>query len=295
MQCAADRAVLAVLVTLSLLGCAALATATRWGPGIGPDSAVYVGVARSLLAGDGLVTRIGAGDEPRPLTQYPPLFPVVLAALGSFGFDPLAGARLINIGLFGLNILLVGLMLRSIAPNSRFLPPLGAFLALASPTQLGIHAAVLSEALFLFLSFTGLFFLGRYIDRPRPTVLLAASVATAMAFLTRYTGAAVVATGVVALLWLGRGSWRQRLYASSVFAAVAGAPGVLWMLRNWVMTGNLASREIAFHPIGPSALGRTAGVIGRWFLIENLPVAILLAVVLAAAAGVVHQIGRAHV
>ena len=43
-----------------------------------------------------------------PITHYPPLLSLSLSVLGLLGIDPLRGARILNILLFGTNTALVG-------------------------------------------------------------------------------------------------------------------------------------------------------------------------------------------
>ena len=51
--------------------------------------------ARNLLAGRGLTIPWGAWAG-QPVSHFPPLFPLVLAAIGSLGLDPWDAARYLN-------------------------------------------------------------------------------------------------------------------------------------------------------------------------------------------------------
>ena len=88
------------IAALALLGVGLALAASRHGVGASPDSVVYIGVARNLLAGRGLTEPFGALVD-TPLTRYPPLYPALLAAGGPLGLDPLATARWISALLFG--------------------------------------------------------------------------------------------------------------------------------------------------------------------------------------------------
>src|SRR5512132_1238163 len=87
-----SRGVCAAASALALVGAGILATATRWGIGIYTDSVVYIGAARSLLAGDGFqfLNDIGQFSS---ITQYPPGYPWLIAALAWTGLGPLDSAR----------------------------------------------------------------------------------------------------------------------------------------------------------------------------------------------------------
>ena len=96
-------AVLAGLGTAHIL----VRTAT-YGAGISEDSVDFLFSAMNFLAGGGWLHLTGA-----PLTEWPPLFPLLLAAFGWVGIEPLEAGRLINATAFGLTILAAGCWLRS--------------------------------------------------------------------------------------------------------------------------------------------------------------------------------------
>ena len=71
-----------------------------YGPGLHWDSVNYIGVARSLLAGEGF-TQFGG----LTYNAWPPLYPILLAMPGLlFGIDPHAAAGPLNALLFGLTV-----------------------------------------------------------------------------------------------------------------------------------------------------------------------------------------------
>jgi 4-amino-4-deoxy-L-arabinose transferase-like glycosyltransferase len=80
--------------------------ATRWGIGLYTDSIVYIGAARSILAGDGFQFLNDIGQF-SPINQYPPGYPWLIAAFGMIGLDPLDSARWISIFFCAGNSLLV--------------------------------------------------------------------------------------------------------------------------------------------------------------------------------------------
>src|SRR5207247_2072849 len=98
-----------LLGALALLGSCILLISTRWGIGTYPDSVVYIGVARSIFEGSGVRFFNDAGQFV-PVTQYPPLYPSVMAAFGIMGLDPLTGSRWISALLFAGNAILVAYM-----------------------------------------------------------------------------------------------------------------------------------------------------------------------------------------
>ena len=85
-----------------------LVRTTTYGAAVLYDSSYFLSTAVNFLAGEGWRHLYG-----RPLVGWPPLFPLLLAAGGWVGVDPLAAGRLINAAVFGLIILAAGCWLRS--------------------------------------------------------------------------------------------------------------------------------------------------------------------------------------
>ena len=87
----------------ALLGGGVLLHSSRWGLGLSPDSVVYIGAARSLLAGYGF-TLPAESALFSPITHYPPLYSSLLAVTGSVAADPLDGAIWLNVAALSVNI-----------------------------------------------------------------------------------------------------------------------------------------------------------------------------------------------
>src|SRR5436309_11784682 len=123
---------------IAILGSCVLLISTRWGIGGYPDSVVYIGVARSILNGNGARFFNDMGEF-TPVTQYPPLYPSIMAALGIMGLDPLLGSRWLSALFFGANALLVVCILYRItlSPGASIA---GAFFALTSFPMIYIHS-----------------------------------------------------------------------------------------------------------------------------------------------------------
>ena len=157
----------AVLVgVIALAGVVGLHHATRWGAGITPDSVVYVGAARGLLAGHGVARPGGKSAEFRPVTHFPPLYSATLAAAGLLGLDPLGAARPLGYLLLACNVGLVGFGLFR-ATGGRAAPTLlGAALTAGSAQLLKVHGSALSEPLFLLLGFSGALVLVAHLEVP---------------------------------------------------------------------------------------------------------------------------------
>lgn len=271
---------------LAALGSGVALAATRHGAGASPDSVVYIGVARNLLAGRGLTEPFGAEID-TPLTRYPPLYPVVLAAGGPVGADPLTTARWLGALLFGANILFVGLALAALLPRSRWLPLAGALLAASGLPLLTMHSMAWSEPLFLLLSFLSLFVLAAYLDQARPAALLLAGLLGGLAFLTRYAAIPFLAAGVLGLLLMGRRPAVQRLGSAALFAVLGALPTALWTLRNLAVADTAAARVLAWHPAGKAHVWQALYTVAGWLHVPDrapdwLRLGLLLAVAVMA-------------
>jgi len=269
-----------------LTGILTLAFATKWGAGISPDSATYIGAARSLLEGKGLTILFGSA-EAKPMTHYPPLYPLLLSAIGTLGPDPRIGARWLNALLFGANILLAGLIINRYTLGSILVSLLGSFLILSSFDMLAIHAWAWAEPLFIFFGFSGLYLLARYLENPKRLFLLASSAAIAFAFLTRYPGIAFVATGIIGLFFLSKKTSRDRIRDIFIFLAITSLPMALWMARNMHVAESLTNRKSAFHPITANKISVGLYTVSTWIFptkLSGVPAGIIM---IAAISGMV--------
>ncbi len=245
---------------------------TPAGLGLTNDSAAYIGGARSILAGSGY-SDIWLDSVLEPVTHYPPLLSLALSGIGLLtGLDPYRGARILHILVFAANTWLVGLL------SFRMTRPLplawsekgwsaGIILALLFFTNadlLSIHAQVLSEPLFIFfslLSFLAFDFSLEHQAAPKksravlktgygPLItdywLLLTGFLTALAFLTRYSALALIATFLVALFLLSNNSRFKRI---AFFLGGTIPPIAAWFIRNSLIADSATNRIIQFNPI----------------------------------------------
>jgi hypothetical protein len=243
------------LSLLAVLGTLLVLKATPEGLNLSDDSIAYIAGARSMLAGHGYREAWLASNQ--PVTHFPPGFPSVLAFFGLFGLDPLRGTRFVNALLFGLNAGLLGIVTWRMTPSLKAGLVLAA-LFVTNSEMLQVHAAAMSEPLFIFLSLLAFWNFDLYFERPPSSVgkgiagewwwLVASAMFAGMAYLTRYAGLALAATFIVAICVL-RTDWRKRFTSIGIFLA-GFLPWVLgWALRNRLMAGNETNRTFAWHPI----------------------------------------------
>ena len=225
-----------LLAALAVAGGAGLVLLRQasYGPGMPWDAVNYITVARNLLAGDGFVDLI------RPLVNWPPLYPAMLAGGGLFGFDPYAVAGPLNAVVFGLTVLVSGWWLRHHL-HSRFLWLWGCLSIVLALPLVKIASEAMSESAFILFVMLSLTQIDAHLSSGKRASLLRAAAFSALACLTRYPGASVI-LAVVPLLLAARVAPREKMKRIAVYTLIAAAPVGLWMLRNFLLIG---------LPVGP--------------------------------------------
>ena len=242
------RLTLASFLTLGLLavlGAFLVFKATPEGLGLSDDSIAYIAGARSLLAGQGY--REAWLETNGFVTHVPPAFSLTLAFIGLTGADPLSGSRLLNALLFGINAALLGLLGWRMTKSSVAGIALAA-LFLVNDSLLRVHAVAMSEPLFLFFSLLAFLCFTFYFDTNKSIWLIAAGVLTSLAYLTRYSGLALVATFVLALILLND-TWKKRMTSAVIFVASFMPLVLAWSIRNRIVAGNATNRTTIWHPV----------------------------------------------
>ncbi len=238
---------LLLLVLIAFLGIGEMYYATQWGAGLLDwDSFNYIASARNLAAGNGYTIPIDNASD-LPMTHYPPALPTVLALFQLLGVDALVAIRYLNVFLFGANLLLFGLALRKLT-DSAYFGLFGGLLFLLSSIFIQQHAWALSEPLLIFFTLLALWFAGEYLDASRNRDLWLAALFSALAFLTKYAGAAIGATIIAGLLVSKKFTWRKKLRDVLIVGLLGFLPGLLWAGRSYLLTDTLNNRSLGFHP-----------------------------------------------
>ena len=270
-----DRTTLLIACIAGLGTAHILVRTATYGAGISEDSVDLLSTALNFLAGEGWRDLTG-----EPLTLWPPLFPLLLAAFGWVGIEPLEAGRLINATAFGLTILAAGCWLRSHL-RSRWLV-LAATATIPAALPLSHWATSLeTEILFVLLTLLALIQLASFLNRRTAAPLWWAAVFTALTALTRWPGVALIGTGVLVLLPTAR--LRQTL----VFGAISSVPLLAVLTHNWAVTGDLTRATGNREPSGQSlsdGLGQVVDVFRTWIVPPNAPdgLAYLLGLAVAA-------------
>lgn len=270
-----------LFMLMALLAVLLVLFSTTWGVGLPPDSVTYIDVARSLLAGRGLY-HTNNGTDWVPLTQYPPLFPAVLALVGALGVPLVDAARYVNALLFGGTVLLAGLSVLQYSRGAVWLAVLGAYFILSSIDLIHVHSSALSEPLFIFLGLASLVCMSGYLERGRGWMLVASAVAGSLSFAARYPGVSFVIAAAGGLIFFHRESPSRRLRDLAVLLAVGCGPMSVWMVRNLSLTGvaagSAAGVEIAARPWVSGVLKSGLQTVTAWVLPTVVPFPVRLVV-----------------
>jgi len=230
---------------LAIFGIFLVLYATPQGLGLSDDSIAYIAGARSLIHGDGYREAWLASNG--PVTHFPPGFSSLLALIGLSGLDPLRGARFVNALLFGMNTFLLGLIGWRMTKSQVAGIVLALFFVL-NASLLRVHAAAMSEALYIFFSLAAFLAFSQYFGQEKNIWLILTGCCVACAYLTRYAGLALLATFLLALILL-HDSWKKRLTSWGIFLA-SFIPFLLgWSIRNQLVADNATNRRLVYHAL----------------------------------------------
>jgi 4-amino-4-deoxy-L-arabinose transferase-like glycosyltransferase len=280
------------VVSLLLVSCLAVFAALYVEPGRAGgtwDSVVYVGTARSLARGLGFY--MAHSLPPAPLTNWPPLYPIVLAVPAYFSIDPAESARWINAFCWGCSVFLAGFIGGACCGRSYGIGILAALSILLSPDILEVHSQVLSEPLFIALVLACIAGLWMYVENRKIRYLIFTAFAISAALVTRYAGIFLL-LGAGAILALNRRRFKPgkilRRNAGLAFA-IAILPSIAWSVHNLFSNGRpLGGRRFIVHWLGLQRLRDLFRTVTLWFAPPAVPPSLrflILALLLAVGFG----------
>lgn len=257
-------------------------TTSAYGPGLSTDGARYLSTAESIAAGRGIIDYLGL-----PLVNWPPLYPILLAAFSLLtGLNVFVVAQIINILAFGLIIYLGGLCFERSLPGNWTFAVIASLILASSLPILEVSANIASDPLFLIAVLLFLLVAQDYAKSPsRGRWLLLAGIAILSCFL-RYAGLALVFSGTAFVILIHGRSLRRALMEAVGFGIFAGAPIAAWALfHNLPATGTLLGAHRPADAVGLFTVAIEK--ITSWFvpqsilrLIPALLIAALLLIIL---------------
>lgn len=225
------------LFLLSVFGMVLVYLVTyRFGPGLSTDGSRYLSTAQSLLEGRGFYDYLNA-----PLTQFPPLYSILIAGISPVThLDVLVAGQYINILTFGLVIWLAGYFFYRIFPGEPLFHYFGSAIFATSISLLVMASNILSDLLFLAFTLAFLIAATDMLKKGTSGNVIVLGVIACLATFQRYAGLALIMTGVILILYL----YRKNLFKGTLFAGLFGfltvLPILLWVwFHNYLPTGIL--------------------------------------------------------
>ncbi len=252
------------ILLLSILSLVAflliLLSTSRLGVNLDDDSVFYIRLAHGFLDHT-------ANPETMKilLLRFGPFFPLCLSWVGHLGIDLFQGARWLNALLFAFNIFLAGSVLMKYT-GSGWLSLCGSFLILAASDMVEIHSQAMSEPLFFIFLLLWLLFFWEYFKEPKLLILLAASICTALSFVTRYAGITLVAAGLLGVFVLSRQMINKKIRHAVIFFFISCVPLGLFLAWDKYVFGNASARDFIFHPLTSHNWQEIASVFCSWFI-----------------------------
>jgi hypothetical protein len=238
---------------------------TREGMGLSGDSVVYLEGARNLLAGNGFYSMIYTGPL-KPITGFPPLFPLGMAGISLTGIPLVDAGRMLNAFLFGVNILLVGILVHKFT-RSTCAALLGACFIFMAPNVIIIHAWLMTEPLFFTLTLTGLLLYYLYLENPRYLLLFASAAVVGLSVVARLAGITFLAVACLGTLIFLRADRRRKWVDALLMGAIGIIPFVGFSLRNFLVSHELlGERAFTLLPFPEPLYGVVRQEFTGWLL-----------------------------
>ncbi|MCJ7623218.1 MAG: phospholipid carrier-dependent glycosyltransferase, partial [Anaerolineaceae bacterium] len=256
---------LVILLTLIAISAAAvfILSTGEFGIGIRSDSVAYIWSARSLAEGSGLGRPDGVGNF-KPMTHWPPLYPILLSFFEIIGWDVIEGARWFGAFLFAANIILVGLVLSRMT-RSFWFSLIGAVIMSLAPAIAETSLFAMTEPLFIALSLLSFILLDEYFTSRKNFLLFLSALVISLAFLARYAGLSLVAMGVILLLIQKNRPLIERVIEIIQFSSISISLLVVWLIRNMLVSGSTTNRVMTYYPISEGHFNQIITNIQDWF------------------------------
>jgi len=250
------------LSILSILGMLLVFLVThRFGPGLSTDGAKYLSSAQNLLEGRGLNDYLNS-----PLTQFPPLYSVLIAGTSLVtGMDVFVAGQYLNILTFGLVIWLAGYFFYRIFPHEPLFPYFGSAIFATSLSLIIMASNILSDLLFLAFTLAFLTLATEVLETGAKKSIILMGVIAAVSPFQRYAGLVLILTGAFLIVFLFRKNLSKGILLAGVFGALTGLPILLWVFfHNYLATGILFG--VRLPPVYLGNLQVTLEKAEHWFL-----------------------------
>lgn len=254
------------ILLLGILGVGiVLLRQTNYGVGLMVDSLTHTSTAESLLRGEGFITAWNS----RPQQGQPPLYALWLSLFATLDvtnkysivvYTGYAGAVI-----FGLTILAaIGWI--AVRVKSRMMVIVGGSICALSPFLGDLFYLALTETLFILVVVLSLFVLDRFLSSNKRSMLILAASFSASAWLTRHLGVTVIISSILVLMTRSGSTFRQKLNSIAIYSSISILPSSLWMLRNYIVLGQLRERYWSTGFDWITSLNLTSSEIIKWLV-----------------------------
>lgn len=270
----------------SVAGCIFIYLFTRHsGIGISPDSVSYESTATNIRNHFSFTDFNGV-----PLVDFPLGYPSLLALVSFItGKTVLQIAPLLNGILFSGLIILTSIIIEGYKKTSAFYKACILALIACSPFLLEIYSMLWSETWFLFLIVLFIVAINRYFKSYNLTGLFFAAIIAALAFVTRYAGITVIATGLILIFFNDDIPLAKKIKHLIIFGVTASSLAFINLVRNSRVAGHATGvREKALRTLSDN-FQQAGSVLTEWlpFLKGQETLATFIFIVLITAAVII--------
>jgi hypothetical protein len=244
------------------IGCIVIYYLTRFGGiGISPDSVGYSEAAINLKEKGALIDFNGLA-----LVDFPAGYPLFLAAPYFLtGLSPILFAPFINAFLYAGVIIMSSCIMQTFQGVTRWYRISILILLASSPCLWEVYGMIWSETLFLFLVLLFMLAWKNYTLQKTIFSLFLFAFVAACAFVTRFAGITLIATGIALILFDGSLILLKKIKHLFLFFLTGISLVMINLVRNHYASGTLSGvREKALRTVGDNLMDIGA-VLGSWF------------------------------
>ena len=241
---------------------------TRYGIGLSPDSIAYLGSAWNLNNGNGLSLPYGFPPN-QPLTQFPPLLPVILFIISKTGIPLALGAKLLNLILVTSFVFLSNLILIEMENRSSFFRSSVLGLVSVFAVVQFIFSMLWSEPLMIVLGLAGFLLFFYSIKYNNYYYLMIAGIFFGLAVSARYAGITYLTTALLFVFLKPAYKWKKKLFSWCVLSMPTVVFLYFWMTREIGNAISTTGRVVNFHLLDSSHIHQILTTVGQWFQLPN--------------------------
>lgn len=237
--------VLVFLVVCFLIASAVGLLLTKNGSGISPDSAYYIATGESLYNHQGFYSLNG-----EPYTGWTPLYPLSIAGVMNLGFDSEQAGRLVPLLCFALSVIPLFFIAKTLC--SVIVGYITCIIYLVSTPILTMASYTWSEMPYIYFSLMSILFLMKYLrsEKSGIGILCYAGFCVTCAVMTRWIGGSLIVVGMFAIIYKNRLNIKNSIYHILIFGAISAIPVILWLYRNYTLSGYLMGESKSSSTVG---------------------------------------------